>query len=102
MARRAGMTRILDAAHMQNRILSGRQGRAHSAEGTVPLDIRLGEVVPIPCRHCGRFFRTPAANQFIKCPACEGLTVVRVGASAGRILVYTEAATAGQPVRPAR
>jgi phage FluMu protein Com len=67
----------------------------------VPLEIRIGEAVPIPCRHCRRIIRTSAANHLLKCPTCEAITVVRIRSEAGRVLVFTEALTAARPVRPA-
>ena len=66
----------------------------------MPLAIRIGDVIPIPCRHCGKFIRSSAANSFLKCEKCGGITVLRVEVDADGVRVFTEGVTAGASVRP--
>ena len=66
----------------------------------MPLAIKIGDVIPIPCRHCGNFIRSSAANSFLKCAKCGGITVLRVEVDADGVRVFTEGVTSGASVRP--
>lgn len=64
----------------------------------MPLDLQIGDAAPIPCRHCGILIRTSVANNFLKCPTCEEVTVVRVETREARVLVYTQRFLESAPV----
>ena len=58
----------------------------------VPLDLKLGISVPIPCRHCGKSFirqTLEAGQRSAVCGRCGGVTEVRVTSEGEALRVRT-------------
>jgi hypothetical protein len=58
----------------------------------VPLDLRPGMLVPIPCRHCGKSFIRLAiegGQRNAVCARCGGVTEVRVTSEGEALRVRT-------------
>lgn len=58
----------------------------------MPLELRPGVHVPIPCRHCERAlirFAVSEGEHTLSCPKCGSATDVRVYADGGRLKVKT-------------
>jgi phage FluMu protein Com len=69
----------------------------------MPLDLRPGAQVPIPCRHCHKAFaRFTVAEgvHSLPCPRCGASTEVEVYSDAGVLRIRTAPGEA--PERPAR
>lgn len=59
---------------------------------SMPLEMKPGMEVPIPCRPCGQAFMRVALAPGVRtlsCARCGGLTVVTISEEAGRWLVRT-------------
>ncbi len=58
----------------------------------MPLELRPGSIVPIPCRHCDRTlirFAILEGSHTLSCPKCGSVTEVRVYSEGGRLRVKT-------------
>ncbi len=65
----------------------------------MPLELRPGSIVPIPCRHCERAtirFAISEGSHALSCPQCGSVTEVKVSPEGGRIRVRTSRG----PARP--
>ena len=58
----------------------------------MPLDIRPGQAVPIPCRHCTQSlipFTLSEGAHALSCPRCGGVTDVKVAREGTDLRVRT-------------
>jgi hypothetical protein len=58
----------------------------------VPLELRPGMTVPIPCRHCEKAmirFTVSEGDQSLACPRCGSATDVKVFAEGGALRIKT-------------
>ena len=58
----------------------------------VPLDLRPGTFVPIPCRHCDKAmirFSLAEGSHTLACPRCNCITDIRVYLDSGTLRVKT-------------
>ena len=58
----------------------------------MPLELRPGMSVPMPCRHCGKLTLKVMLNegsQPATCPRCSGTTDVKVSLEGGALRVRT-------------
>ena len=57
----------------------------------MPLEIRLGDVVPVPCRSCGKLLqlRVVGGEFNLECPTCNRTTQARVVNRPTGIQVFT-------------
>jgi ribosomal protein S27E len=65
----------------------------------MPLELRPGVVVPIPCRHCERTtirFAVSEGTHSLSCPKCGSATEVKVYSEGGKLRIKT----AKGPARP--
>jgi hypothetical protein len=56
-------------------------------------ELKIGSVVPIPCRHCAQVcirFMLTAGEHAVTCPRCGNRTAVRVAGEGPNLLVFTE------------
>ncbi len=59
----------------------------------MPLDLRPGEVVPIPCRHCQKSlirFTISDGSHALPCPRCAAITQVEVYLVGGTWQIRTD------------
>lgn len=68
----------------------------------MPLDVRPGSVLPIPCRACGkailRWTFKPGEHK-VRCSQCEGETLVEAKAETLTWRIWTSAVPSPHPAR---
>jgi hypothetical protein len=66
----------------------------------MPLELRPGSVVPIPCRHCARMttrFTVAEGTHTLPCSRCGNSTEIQVYAESGAWRIRTSASGKGRP-----
>ena len=68
----------------------------------MPLEIRPGTILPIPCRSCGilNSTRMRAPTNLFQCKKCRTETTIVMRYEGERWVVWTSPADVAQPVRP--
>ena len=74
--------------------MTGVRGSMHCnlERPIVPLELRPGMTVPIPCRHCEKTMIRTTVNegsQSLNCPRCGNATEVKVYSESGYLRIKT-------------